>query len=146
MSASDIIMEDQPIAEAPTTTNDQIKTEPEVAAPESIKQEPTTATEPEIKQEKKDDAEVKTEIKEENTDSDIKSEIKEEKSEATNGDIKKEEQDEKKDKKWNFDEPRFYDNGVLKTNANEIHGKNNSKYDASVLPQSQDAGLIRRQV
>ncbi|KAI9639947.1 hypothetical protein NHQ30_011677 [Ciborinia camelliae] len=146
---SDIKIEGQePVAAAPAITNDQVKIEPEVAAPATIEQDATPATEPEVKEEKTDDVEVKTEVKEEKTDSDIKAEIKDEKVEATNGDVKKEEEDEKKskDKKFNYDEPRFYDNGVLKTNANEVFGKNNSKYDASVLPPSEDSGLIRRQV
>ncbi|KAG4025649.1 hypothetical protein MFRU_053g00180 [Monilinia fructicola] len=140
---SDIKMEDQePVAAAPV-----VKTEPEVAdVAVSIKQEPTTAVEPEIKDEEMHDVEVKTEVKEENTESDIKPEIKEEKVEAANGNVKNEEEDEKKDKKFDPNEPRFYDNGVLKTNRNEIWGKNNSKYDASVLPKSEDAGLIRGQV
>ncbi|RAL59707.1 hypothetical protein DID88_000339 [Monilinia fructigena] len=127
---SDIKMEGQdPVAAAPV-----VKTEPEVAAvAESIKQEPTTVVEPEIKDEKMDDVEVQTEVKEE-------------KVEAANGNVKSEEADEKKDKKFDPNEPRFYDNGVLKTNRNEIWGKNNSKYDASVLPKSEDAGLIRGQV
>ncbi|KAF7907814.1 hypothetical protein EAE99_011884 [Botrytis elliptica] len=123
---SDINMEGQePVAAAPATTNEQVKIEAETAAAAPI--------EPEIKDEKMEDAEVTTETKEE-------------KVETTNGDVKKEEEDEKKDKKFNYDEPRFYDNGVLKTNANEVHGQNNSKYDASVLPASNDMGLIRRQV
>ncbi|ESZ90280.1 hypothetical protein SBOR_9330 [Sclerotinia borealis F-4128] len=146
---SDIKMEGQePVAAAPAITNEDVKIEPEIVAPAPIESETTTATEPEIKQEKMDEAEVNTEVKEEKTDSDIKSEIKEEKVETTNGDVKMEDEDEKKnkDKKFDYDEPRFYDNGVLKTNANEVHGKNNSKYDASILPPSEDAGLIRRQV
>lgn len=123
---SDINMEGQePVAAAPATTNEQVKTETETAAAAPI--------EPEIKDEKMEDAEAKPEIKEENV-------------EAANGDVKKEGEDENKEKKFNYDEPRFYDNGVLKTNANEVHGQNNSKYDASVLPASNDMGLIRRQV
>lgn len=123
---SDINMEGQePVAAAPATTNEQVKIEAETAAAAPI--------EPETKDEKMENVEGTTETKEE-------------KVEAANGDVKKEEEDEKKEKKFNYDEPRFYENGVLKTNANEIHGQNNSKYDASVLPASNDEGLIRRQV
>lgn len=153
---SDIKMEGQePVAAAPAITNEQVKTEPETAAAPPIELESTSATEPEgkeekmedaeieteVKEEKMEDAEVETEVKEEKTDSKIKPEIKEEKVEVANGDVKKDVK-----KKFNYDEPRFYDNGVLKTNANEIYGQNNSKYDASVLPPSEDGGLIRRQV
>ncbi|QSZ35666.1 hypothetical protein DSL72_006788 [Monilinia vaccinii-corymbosi] len=141
-----------PVAAAPV-----IKTESDVGAvPAPSEQENTTAVEPVVKEEKMDDLGVQTKIKEEEMNdvevqTQIKqetseSEIKEEKVEITNGDVKNEEVDEKKEKKFDPNEPRFYDNGVLKTNRNEILGKNNSKYDASVLPKSEDAGLIRGQV
>lgn len=143
---TDIKMEDQEsVAAAPAIINEQIKTETEVDAPASIKQESSTVAEPEVKEEKQDDVEMKIELKEEKSDSEVKPEIKDN-VEAANGDVKKEGEDEKKDKKFDPNEPRFYDNGVLKTNRNEIWGKNNSKYDASVLPASDDVNLVRRQV
>lgn len=41
---------------------------------------------------------------------------------------------------------RTYDNGVLKTSVEQIEGKNNSRYDPSILPKSTDATKIRNQV
>jgi lupus La protein len=41
---------------------------------------------------------------------------------------------------------RTYEDGVLKTSAQETEGENNSKYDPSVLPVTDDAKQIRSQV
>jgi lupus La protein len=41
---------------------------------------------------------------------------------------------------------RTYENGVLKTSAQVIEGENNSRYDASILPESEDASKARAQV
>jgi lupus La protein len=41
---------------------------------------------------------------------------------------------------------RTYENGVLKTSAHQHEGKNNSKYDPSVLPVTDDPKQIRSQV
>ncbi|KAE8452622.1 hypothetical protein EG329_013881 [Mollisiaceae sp. DMI_Dod_QoI] len=84
--------------------------------------------------------EIKAEQKEENGANEIKTEQKEEngataeektKSDETKEEVKKE---------------RTYENGVLKTSAQIVEGKSNSKYDASVLPESDDPSKIRAQV
>jgi hypothetical protein len=75
--------------------------------------------------------------------------VKKEEMEAKNGEITniKEENDEKKvDTKGGG--PRTYDNGVLKTTrkVDDKDYKNNSKYDPTVLPETDDAKEIRKQV
>ncbi|PQE29178.1 La domain-containing protein [Rutstroemia sp. NJR-2017a BBW] len=143
---SEIKMEGQePIATtAPTTEDVAMETE----AAEPIKEEQVESGNAEIKEEKAD-AEVKqeavdstsAEVKEEKTDSEIKAEVKEE-------DTLTEEQ--KKNptlKNGHTRKERTYESGVLKTTAQiDPNKKSNSKYDASVLPPSDDAGLIRAQV
>lgn len=42
--------------------------------------------------------------------------------------------------------PRFYENGVLKTTAQQIEGASNSRYDPSILETTDDAAKIRGQV
>lgn len=66
--------------------------------------------------------------------------------ETKDEDVKKE--DSKDEKKGDHKGPRYYDNGVLKTSRriDEKDFKNNSRYDPSVLPETSDAGEIRRQV
>jgi lupus La protein len=143
---SDIKMEGQEPIATPAPTNEDVAVKTEAAEP--ITEEQVESGDAETKEEKAD-AEVKqevvdstsAEVKEEKTDSDIKAEIKEE-------DILTEEQ--KKNptlKNGHTRKERTYESGVLKTTAQiDPSKKSNSKYDASVLPPSDDAGLIRAQV
>lgn len=80
----------------------------------------------------------------------INEEIKSEtvKEEATskqesNGTVKVKEEDEKTTPRTRS---RTYENGMLKTSAREEKGGKNSKYDPSVLPQTDDPKKIRAQV
>lgn len=50
------------------------------------------------------------------------------------------------EKKERVPRQRTYSNGMLKTSAHEREGKNNSKYDPSVLPETDDHKKIRAQV
>lgn len=50
-------------------------------------------------------------------------------------------------KKYDPSEPRYYENGVMKTTVQQDDtNKNNSRYDPSVLPVSNDHKNIRAQV
>ncbi|KUJ17083.1 uncharacterized protein LY89DRAFT_585366 [Mollisia scopiformis] len=76
--------------------------------------------------------ETKAEVKEENGDAAEKKDVKSEDTEEANEEGKP--------------KLRFNENGILKTSAKPIEGVNNSKYDASVLSESEDPVKIRAQV
>jgi lupus La protein len=83
----------------------------------------------------------KVEVKEE--DVDVKTENNDNKDEAISDskEIKSEDKEEKKPKQ------RTYENGMLKTSARiQDDRKSQSKYDASVLPETDDPSKIRAQV
>lgn len=113
-----------------TTVNTEVV---DSSAPTDIAAE-TAATEANgsIKAEVEPKVEVKEEIKEEAAPD-------KEASAAVKG--------EKDEKKYDPSKPRFYDNGVLKTTAQQDDfSQNNSKYDPSVLSASNDHEQIRAQV
>jgi hypothetical protein len=134
---SDIKMEGQePVAtQAPTNEDVAMKTE----ATEPIKEEQVESGDAEVKQEAVDS--TSAEVKEEKTDSEVKPEIKEE------DNLTEEQKQNPTLQNGHTRKERTYESGVLKTTAQiDPNKKSNSKYDASVLPPSEDAGLIRAQV
>jgi lupus La protein len=76
---------------------------------------------------------------------DVKVESKDTEANGTSNTKEEDSKDEKIDRK---DRERKYSNGVLKTSAkiDEENYKNNSKYDPSILPETDDAQAIRNQV
>jgi lupus La protein len=107
------------------TDVEAVKTDPEVKPSNSAS---------EVKSEK-------VEVKEE--DVDVKTENSDNKNGATSNskEVKSEDKEEKKPKQ------RTYENGMLKTSARiQDDRKSQSKYDASVLPETDDPSKIRAQV
>lgn len=97
---------------------------------------------------------VKVEVKEEENGAaeDVKAEVKKEENgaPADTKDVKSvetemEDGEEKKQNERTYEEKGPL-NGVLKTSAQVREGKNNSRYDASILPESEDPSKIRAQV
>jgi lupus La protein len=99
-------------------------------------------TDPEVKP-SNSASEVKSEKVEVEEDVDVKTENSDNKNGATSSskEVKSEDKEEKKPKQ------RTYENGMLKTSARiQDDRKSQSKYDASVLPETDDPSKIRAQV